>query len=191
MSRKDAGFTLIEMLVVLVILAMTTTLFSQGLTTTWQNFQRLGVRDLSLSAAQLPAQWFRDSVKGGLLYHPYKPVVAGGPTNFSLVSSAVPNMANRVPLSMEWMITDQDGVWSLAFASEQADAVVVKESLQKLQFEYLVEGEWVTLFDPEDSRLPSAVRIKEGTDDWAMAVPGRPIMADIPTELPAYGEYAF
>ena len=74
----------------LVILGMTITLLAQGLTTTWKNFERLGVRDLSVSTAQLPAQWFRDSVQRALLYHPYKPVVAGSANRFKLVSSHSP-----------------------------------------------------------------------------------------------------
>ena len=125
MRSQEKGFTLIEMLVVLVILGMTTTLLAQGLTTTWKNFERLGVRDLSVSTAQLPAQWFRDSVKRGLLYHPYESVVVGSPNSFKLVSSAVPNVPDRVPTSMEWIITNEDGVWSLAFASEHQGSMLI------------------------------------------------------------------
>lgn len=190
-NQLEKGFTLLEMLVVLVILGMTTSILSQGLVTTGQNFQRLAVRDLSLSVAQLPAQWFRDSVKHALLYHPYKPIVEGGANKFRLVTGAVPNNASRIPFAMEWVVAEEDGLWSLGFTSGQGELVLVKESSQILQFEYLVNDEWISTFAPKDSQLPSAVRVNEGDSAWITVVPGRPVMADVPADLPAYGSYTF
>ena len=187
----NGGFTLLEMLVVLVILGMTTTVLSQGLATTWQNFERLGAKQLSLSSAELPRQWFRDSVKHALLYHPYQPIVQGGPGRFRLVSAAVPNDPENVPTSMEWLIKEEGGIWSLGFSSEGADIIFIKNSMKPLKFEYLVQEDWQTFFSPEDSRLPTAVRISEGFDNWALAVPGRPGRADMPQELALFGEYDF
>jgi len=191
MHRINIGFTLLEMLVVLVILGMTTTLLSQGLATTWQNFERLGTKHLSLSAAELPRQWFRDSVKHALLYHPYQAVVQGGPASFRLVSAAVPNDPDHVPKFMEWTIKEEGGIWSLGFFAQDIDPVFIKDSIQPMQFQYLVQDEWGALFSPEDARLPNAVRVIEGVDTWIMVVPGRPVEADVPPELALFGEYDF
>ncbi len=191
MGNRHEGFTLMEMLVVLVILAMTTSLLSTGLATTWQNFQRLGARDLIVSSAQLPAQWFRDSVRHALLYHPDKSLAQGGAARFSLVSAAVPNDRRNIPQSLEWIIYKDADRWSLAFVPEIGEAVVIKESTRPMVIEYWVDDEWQSGFSPDAGRLPDAVRIIEGDDVWVLAVPGRPTRADMPPEMALFGEYEF
>ena len=191
MIKSSNGFTLLEMLVVLVILGMTTALVTQGLTVTWQTFLRLNARDLSLSTARLPQQWFRDSIKYGVLYHPREAIVQGDHDSLTLLTTAVPSDPFRVPQKMEWIITVSDGVWSLAFTEEDKEPVVVKESLEVMKFAYLVDGDWAAEFSPDDSRFPAAIRIMQGAERWVLAVPGRPLNADIPVELPLFGEYEF
>lgn len=189
--RDSKGFTLLEMLVVLVILGMTTTMVTQGLTATWQTFLRLNARDLSLSAAQLPQQWFRESVKHGVLYHPHEAIFEGDHDKFTFVSAAAPSDPFQVPQKMEWIITTSNGVWSLAFATEGKEPIAIKESLEVMEFAYFVDGNWVNMFAPDDSRLPAAIRIMQGSERWVFAVPGRPSKADVPVELPLFGEYDF
>ena len=191
MTESSRGFTLLELLVVLVILSMTSALLVQGLASTWKNFQRLSSRDLSLSVAQLPQQWFRESIKYALLYHPNEIICRGDLDSFSFVSSAVPSDPFQIPQKLEWLITESDGVWSLAFVAEGEEAVVIKESPQLMQFVYLVDHSWVMEFSPDDSRLPTAIRITQGSESWVLGVPGRPIKADIPAELALFGEYEF
>ena len=189
--NNSRGFTLLEILVVLVILGMTTALLSTGLATTWQNFQRLGARDLIVSASQLPAQWFRASVQHALLYHPNKPVVRGDGRHFELVSAAVPNDADAIPQTMQWAIAEQSGAWTLSFNTPAQTPTVIKRTNRRLRFEYLDNGQWTDVFAPDVSRLPEAVRIIEGDAIWLVAVPGRPLLADIPAEMKLFGEYEF
>ena len=191
MEKRYKGFTLLEMLVVLVILAMTTSLLSTGLATTWQNFLRLGARDLIVSSTKLPARWFRDSVKHALLYHPDKVLTQGSSQHFKLVSAAVPNDRRNMPQSLEWMIYEDASRWSLAFVPELGERVVVKESTQAMEIEYWIDDQWQNTFSPKNARLPAAVRILENGDSWVMAVPGRPIVADVPAEMALFGRYEF
>ena len=115
----------------------------------------------------------------------------GDPNSFSFVSAAVPSDPFQVPQKLEWTITVTDGVWSLAFATEVNEPIAIKESLEEMKFAYFVDGNWINVFTPDDSRLPAAIRIMQGSERWVFAVPGRSIKADIPVELPLFGEYEF
>ena len=190
-NSRVKGFTLLEILVVLVILGMTTALLSTGLSTTWQNFQRLGARDLIVTTSQLPAQWFRDSVQHALLYHPNKPVIRGDERRFELVSAAVPNDADSIPQMMQWHIAESGGEWTLSLNAHGKAPTVIRRTKSRLRIEYRDDGQWTDIFEPNVSRLPEAVRILEGDAIWLVAVPGRPLLADIPADIKLFGEYEF
>jgi general secretion pathway protein J len=196
---KQGGFTLIEMLVVMVILALTTSLLTQGLSTTWRSFERLSARDLISSSAQLPLAWFEHSVAAAVLYHPYKVLVRGEAHSFKLFTFASPDDIKQIPQRVIWRIAadiqynrDQTAKWSLAFQSETSSQfTLVANFLTEPQFEYWDGSSWMTDFLPTDGRLPNAVRIIADGKVWAIAKPGRPAMADIPAEMPIFGAYEY
>jgi general secretion pathway protein J len=195
--RSISGFTLIEMLVVMVILALTTSLLTQGLSTTWRNFERLSARDIINSSAQLPLSWFEQSLAAALLYHPAKILVRGEAKSFEFVSFASPDDEKHIPQRLIWRIEaknekDQNLKWSLTFQSETSPQLVTVASfLVAPSFEYWDGNSWLAEFLPTDGRLPQAVRIMLGDQIWAMAKPQRPYMADMPVELPFFGAYEF
>ena len=172
LQRENSGFTLLEMLVVLIILGLITSLLSKGLTTTWQNFQRLSARDLALSTAQLPVQWFRDGIKHALLYHPDHGVVRATEERFRFVTAASPDARDGVPSKIEWIISSDVDASFLRFAREDGDTVTVATSVRPFKFQYLAKGKWTDGFLPSNSQLPTAIRILEGHDIWVYAIPG-------------------
>ncbi len=189
---KQAGFTLIEMLVVLVILALTTSLLTQGLSTTWGNFERLTSRDLTNSAALLPAYWFNQSVDGAVLYHPNEVHVVGKPRLFRFITFKSPDDRLRIPQQVTWLISDNENHWSLNFYTAlDSNVKEVKKFSQEPLFEYLTNGEWSRTFVNQPGKLPLAVRIIVGDRIWSIAKVGRPEDADIPFEMQAMGEYEF
>jgi general secretion pathway protein J len=186
------GFTLIEMLVVLVILSLTTSLLSTGLSTTWRNFERLGARSLMNSSAQLALSWFEQSIKGAQLYHPDTAVFSGNSNEISFISTKVPNDARQQPQTMHWRIHSNAKGWHLSFSSETHNqSTVITTFNSQPVFEYLSQEQWFDAFAPKDGRLPIAIRIRLGDRIWVLANPGRPVLADIPPELPLYGKYEF
>jgi general secretion pathway protein J len=190
--NKFNGFTLIEMLVVLVILGLTTTLLSEGLSNTWRNFERLGSRDMMANSAQLPINWFADSVDGAVLYHPFVPVVRGDAQNFEFISIKVPNDERHTPQTIRWTIDSNGQNWTLSFVSAFNEQPIRVKQFDTLPvFQYLYEGKWQMEFSPVDASLPNAVRINLANKVYLVAKPGRPVMADIPVELPIFGEYEF
>ena len=191
-ANKPLGFTLIEMLVVLVILGLTTTLLSEGLSNTWRNFERLGSRDMMASTAQLPINWFAESVEGAVLYHPYAPVVIGDAKTFEFITTKAPNDSKNIPQTIRWYISSTNQGWELFFASTyDGQHVRVKQFDTLPVFQYLYEKVWQQNFSPKDARLPDAVRITLANNVYLVAKPGRPVLADMPAELPIFGEYEF
>lgn len=191
-AQKQAGFSLIEMLVVLVILALTTSLMTQGLSTTWNNFARLGARDLLNSSAQLPLSWFSQSLAGAVLYHPDAASVIGSANRFEYITFMAPDDAKHIPQKIVWQLVPTDGGWQLAFSSESHPEVTYIKAFTSLpSFEYWVDQKWQAEFKPDAGRLPAAVRIIEQSNVLVVAKIDRPEKADVPAELPIFGKYEF
>ena len=186
------GFTLIEMLVVLVIISMTTVLLTEGLGTTWRNFERLGARDLTVSSAHLPVSWFAQSVRGAVLYHPDTVMVEGERDSFLFHTFKAPADDRGIIQQVEWSIIPQQSHWVLALTSQSnEDEIIIAQFTEQAVFEYLRAGEWHTEFKPKAAELPLAVRIRHGEIIWAIAKIGRPEKAAVPPELAAFGKYEF
>jgi prepilin-type N-terminal cleavage/methylation domain-containing protein len=192
MRIVNQGFTLIELLIVLVITGLTTTLLVSGLNSTWNNFDKLLAKNLSLSSARLPAAWFERSIRGSILYHPQKVYFEGDESELTFVSNAGPSAQNKAPLPLLWQISGQKNGYALVYSTtiSKAPTAVYRFATQP-RFEYLVAGAWVATFKDQLGLLPSAIRIVYDDKIWAFAVPHRPIEADVPSEMPMTGKYEF
>lgn len=186
------GFTLIEMMVVMVILSMTTVLLTEGLGTTWRNFERLGARDLTVSSAQLPVSWFSQSVNGAVLYHPDRAMIEGSNEQLHFYTYKAPTDSSGIIQQIEWRVFRMNQAWALSFKSQlDAQHTTVASFTVPPKFEFLQDGKWRAEFKPEKAQLPRAIRIVNGNSIWAIATVGRPVAAEIPPELAAYGAYEF
>lgn len=195
---KDAnGFSLIELLVVLVIVGLVTSLLVEGLGTTWRSFDKLSAKGLSLSQAQLPLSWFEESLGGAVLYHPDKPVVSGDSQQFEFITINVPDDERHIPQQVLWTIRQHftnngQAYWQLVFKAELDDREVsIMRFEQQPWFEYWNGEQWLSDFKPSKSELPTAVRLISKVSVLTMAKSIRPILADVPPELAQFGEYEF
>ncbi|MBD1389801.1 prepilin-type N-terminal cleavage/methylation domain-containing protein [Neiella sp. HB171785] len=186
------GFTLMEMLVVLVILGLTTTLLSGALNTTWKSFERLSSRDLTVSAGMLGLKWFRQSVKGATLYHPEESFFSGNAVRIEFISQNVPNNPQGTPIGISWFFEPAPiGGWQLYYQTEQlTQPIVVAHFEFQPEFSYFSGGQWHRQYNPTNGSLPKAIQIKEGQKQL-LAVIGRPEKADVPPELARFGVYEF
>jgi general secretion pathway protein J len=191
------GFTLIEMLVVMVILALTTSLLTEGLSTTWRSFERLGARSLITSSAQLPLSWFEQSLAGAVLYHPDKVLVRGNNNSFYFTTFMAPDDPKHIPQQLNWAIkpfnsVNKETLWSLSFQSELSQkTLVVQNFVSQPRFEYWNGQQWLSEFHPKGGSLPEAARIVVDGQTWAIAKIGRPALADVPIEMEVFGAYEF
>lgn len=192
MRNNLTGFTLIELLVVLVITSITTSLLITGLNSTWNNFDKLLAKNLTLTSARLPAVWFENSIRGSVLYHPEKVYFRGDQTSMSFVTIASPNAFTKEPASLHWAISNQQDSFVLGFSvTSKQELKAIHPFTTAPRFEYLVAGDWIDKFEDQAGLLPDAVRIVYGNAIWAFATPQRPVKADVPSELPIVGKYEF
>lgn len=186
------GFTMIELLVVMVILSLTVSLLASGLATTWSNFDRLGARALSGSAASLPKTWFSKSFQAAVLYHPFEPDFSGSAYSMSFISFARPDGKDPAPQPLTWTIVNDRGRTMLSFSGpEDAGDTQITQLPDGSHFEYYVENAWQSAFAPEQNSIPDAIRVVSQKGTWVVSARGRPAMADIPVELPMFGAYEF
>lgn len=186
------GFSLVEMLVVLVIVASTSVLLSQGLTTTWRNFSKLSTSELSVDKAKLPMRWFADSVKSTLLSHPDRIMISGNAQRVEFVTFLSPNTMDKIPRPIRWTITQESNFWFLTFEDTLHNQLYnVYRSQIALEFIYLIQGQWVSTFPDAPGTLPRAIAITTAEGILVTGVVGRPVRADIPVELPVFGAYEF
>ncbi|WP_026377036.1 prepilin-type N-terminal cleavage/methylation domain-containing protein [Aestuariibacter salexigens] len=191
---KSRGFTLVEVLVVLVITGLASALMAQGLSTTWDNFARLGTRDMLMNQSALPRHWFSESVSKAVLYHPNRVYVEGEPTRFSFISLSSPDDNLGVPHKIEWQLQQTGGQTRLVFSTEtNPDIREIMRLDGRYEFEYLASGKgWSNRFTDNQGKVPSAVRIVAiGGEVWTLAKVLRPEKAEVPPELARFGQYEF
>lgn len=186
------AFTLIEMLVVLVIVSLTTTLLMTGLSTTWKNFERLSVRDLTMSAGQLGSAWFRQSFQGVVMYHPFKSDFEGSDQRIQMVSFNAPFDPLQVPQRIDWIVQSNENGWELVLVDiHNSQQYSINQFEQQPKFEFLGGSGWQSTFKTERNAIPRAIRILVDNNEWLRVYSERPIQSDMPVEYPPYGVYEF
>lgn len=189
-SYKISGFTLVEMLVVLVILSLTTSLLVEGLGTTWRNFDKLNGQQLFVNRGLLPKKWFIDSFKGAQLYHPFKSVFTGSSNHISFITISPPGTIKATPTKIEWTIEDQDdSIQSLYYSVDNGNKVKVANLNGQFSFIYLTGKRWEDSFSSDKALLPNAIKILNGDEQWLLSTPGRDVEPVIPTGIAIYGTH--
>lgn len=189
-SYKISGFTLVEMLVVLVILSLTTSLLVEGLGTTWRNFDKLNSQQLFVNRGLLPKKWFIDSFKGAQLYHPFKSVFTGSSNHISFITISPPGTIKATPTKIEWTIEDQDdSIQSLYYSVDNGNKVKVANLNGQFSFIYLTGKRWEDSFSSDKALLPNAIKILNGDEQWLLSTPGRDVEPVIPTGIAIYGTH--
>lgn len=184
------GFTLIEMLVVLVIISLTTTLLIEGLGTTWRNFDKLNGQQLSVNKSLLPKKWFIDSFKGAQLFHPLKAAFTGNSKSMSFTTIYPPGALVPTPSKLTWSIEIKNSTsQEMYFSIDGGKKVKVADLNGQYNFTYLNESKWSNSYEPREAKLPRAIKIVDGDEQWVFCTPGRDIITTVPTSIAINGTH--
>lgn len=162
-----AGFTLVEMLVVLVLASLVVTLLMQGLVHVLNLRGRvLDVVEESREGA-LREHWFRDGVRAIVadiedldgLDHEF----TGDAEGFTAVTMAPLQRDYGIPTRVTWSVSSADGWQRLRYESEDREPITVMRwrgdegELQYLDYEGEWQDQWPPNFGDETRQLPAAI----------------------------------
>lgn len=178
---NSKGFTLLEALVTLVIVAMVATLLMQSL------FHVLGLRervlrnDRETRIAALQEAWFRDSVSGLIAELPgHEGAFRGAADGWSALTLA--GISSEGQIHVAWRIAGVPAQPFLEIAEALEQPVAVRTLSSAANFQYLDgAGVWRDTWpvdDRTDEILPRAIRLQdpEGRPAWIwqVSVPAGP-----------------
>lgn len=188
---KQIGFTLVEVLVVLVITALTASILATGLETTWRNFSKLDSSFLTSNAAQLPKKWFIESVESTLLRQHTASLFTGDKNTFQHLTSKLPTSDELGVQQCRWSLRNQNIGTILSVQCGTMPTINIATLPDNSSFEYLIGNRWTSNFQNLPGQIPLAVRISNDNNTWALAVPTHPAKAELPAEIPITGRYEF
>lgn len=171
-ARGAAGFTLLEAIVTLVIVAMLVTVLMQALAQAMNVRTRLLRFEGESRVTALQEAWFRDTTLGMQRDQVAPDEDALGARNWLQYATPSP-LAAQGYSTVRWWLKDNQLHYS---DSQVSDIVVIEGPLQNAEFSYLNEqGQWVSDWPwKEHEKLPRLVRFTATTQraslDWLVAV---------------------
>ena len=185
---RSRGFSLLEAMVTLVIVAMVMALLMQSLTYVIGLRERILRHEADARTSTLHEQWFRESVSAALgdARDGAQPF-AGSAEGFSMLGAdALRSGAGGV---LAWRIVDAPGRRQLEYVEEGGAVVVLADGLEEGRFEYRdLAGRWHETWPVEglpDEHLPRAVRLSARRGDapweWWVAIPAAPTLQPVLT----------
>lgn len=138
----QAGFTLVEVLVVLIIVGMTSGVLFQALERAYQLQQRFGTELFNIQHGQMAADWYRQTVQG--LHPDYldgRNIFHGDDREFSGLTNNPLSDEYGAPTPITWKIRDnqQNGIAELVYIEEKHETAVLTLRGKQARFIYLDE----------------------------------------------------
>lgn len=139
---NQAGFTLIEMLVVLIIVAMISGILFQALERAYRLQERFGAELFNIQHGQMAADWYRQSVQGLFPDYPDgRNIFQGKDREFSGLSSNPLSDEYGMPTPITWEMrsNQQNGTTELVYIEEKRETSVLTWRGNQARFIYLDE----------------------------------------------------
>lgn len=165
--RLQRAFTLIEMLVVMIIVAMVVTLIVQGFGYTLGLYQRV-VKSQSAAYEQVFAyHWFSSSLQSQVAMRPKDRALEGSESQLSTYSFRPLVGGQGVKTLIHWELQVQADELLLSYTEADVSFVVFRWSNAQGRFEYMDDnGQWLQrwpLEKTESQPLPRAIRLQVAT----------------------------
>jgi len=139
---KQAGFTLVEVLVVLIMVAMISSVLFQALERAYRLQERFGTELFRVQQGQMATDWYRQTVQG--LYPDHADgnnLFHGEDREFSGLSSNPLGDNYGTPTPITWKIRSnpQSGMTELIYVEDKREAPVLSWRGKQARFVYLDE----------------------------------------------------
>lgn len=151
-KSNQAGFTLIEVLVVLIIVGMVSGVLFQALERAYRLQDRFGMELFSVQQGQMAADWYRQTVQG--LHPDYldgQSIFHGNEREFSGLTSNPLNDEYGAPTPITWKIRNnrQNGATELVYLEGKQETTILTWRSNEARFIYFDEQQ-----TPHDSWPP-------------------------------------
>lgn len=138
-SNRLSGFTLIEVLVVLIIVAMVSSVLFEALERAYRLEDRFGTELFKVQQGQMAVDWYRQSVQG--LYPDYsngQNIFQGKESEFSGLSGNPLGENYGAPTPITWKIRNNrhNGTAELVYIEEKREAVLLAWHGSQAKFVY-------------------------------------------------------
>lgn len=158
-GKSSKGFTLLEMMVVLVLVSLITVLLMQGFGFVVGLQERIRQQLVQIQDIELREQWFRVVTRS---YHRGRPsdqsAFTGSPTQISGLTLQALHNDVGLPTKVQWAIENQGAVSILTYAEEnKAPITIMRWTTEMPEFRFMDStGELNETWPPEaaDSSLP-------------------------------------
>lgn len=170
---RAAGFSLLEVLVTMVIVALIVTLLMQGLSQALDLRTRLLRHHQLAVVAGLQEQWFRDTVSAAMADLPDAlGGMVGSADALEFVTSGA--LGGQGLQRVRWSLVPVAGGWSLHYSDPRLpELVVIEGPLADASFSYLGSDsrEWEDRWEPPPADQPVAMDGLEGSRADSEALP--------------------
>lgn len=151
-KSNQTGFTLIEVLVVLIIVGMVSGVLFQALERAYRLQERFGMELFNVQQGQMAADWYRQTVQG---LHPDYPdgrsIFQGNTREFSGLTSNPLGDEYGAPTPITWKIRNnrQNGTMELVYLEGKQETIILAWHSNEARFFYFDEKQ-----TPHDSWPP-------------------------------------
>jgi len=166
--KQYAGLTLVEMLVVLIIVGLVSTLLVQGLGNALSLYSRVQANQKQTYAQSMIHLWWRDSVSAAAPNRLNEQRFSGTPFKLDIETHGALLSGNGVITRIVWEVSESypySMLYRQGGQEEDERLILALESKQRPRFEYMSKSfEWHKNW-PIDGKndLPEAVRINLGS----------------------------